>query len=181
MATHSREPAWWARWDGNHTHSVRRLFFGPATGDVQPDWINLDKVAIPQADEQQRLLANLILTMNQNRKPMPRFWYFPRGKKAVVVMTGDDHGSGGSLARMNQYMTVSPAGCSVDNWECVRSTSNIYPSTPISNASVACIANGSIRIPVTLDPATRSLGSTHRRHASDLLHDAARAVRRRAP
>ena len=25
-----------------------------------PDWVDLDKVAIPQADEQQRLLANLI-------------------------------------------------------------------------------------------------------------------------
>ena len=30
----------------------------PATS--QPDWVDLDKVAIPQADEQQRLLANLI-------------------------------------------------------------------------------------------------------------------------
>ena len=28
------------------------------------DWVNLDKVAIPQADEQQRLLANLIGFMN---------------------------------------------------------------------------------------------------------------------
>ena len=28
--------------------------------DPQPDWVDLDKVAIPQADEQQRLLANLI-------------------------------------------------------------------------------------------------------------------------
>jgi hypothetical protein len=29
--------------------------------------------------------------MNQGRRPLPRFWYFPRGLKAVVVMTGDDH------------------------------------------------------------------------------------------
>ena len=69
------------------------LFYGAKSGDVQPDWIDLDKVAIPQADEQQRLLANLILQMNADRKPLPRFWYFPRGEKAVVVMTGDDHGS----------------------------------------------------------------------------------------
>ena len=27
---------------------------------------------------------------------MPRFWYFPRGEKAVVALTGDDHGSGGT-------------------------------------------------------------------------------------
>ena len=36
------------------------LFFGAKAGDVQPDWVDLNKVAIPQADEQQRLLANLI-------------------------------------------------------------------------------------------------------------------------
>ena len=29
--------------------------------------------------------------MNVDRKPLPRFWYFPRSEKAVVVMTGDDH------------------------------------------------------------------------------------------
>ena len=33
----------------------------PSIGDIQPDWIDLNKVAIPQADEQQRLLANLII------------------------------------------------------------------------------------------------------------------------
>ena len=67
------------------------LFFGNAAGDPQPDWVDLDKIAIPQADEQQRLLANLIGKMNIDRMPLPRFWYFPRGEKAVVVMTGDDH------------------------------------------------------------------------------------------
>ena len=65
-------------------------------GDVQPDWVDLNKVAIPQADEQQRLLANLIGEMNLDKKPLPRFWYFPRGEEAVVVMTGDDHASGGT-------------------------------------------------------------------------------------
>ena len=36
------------------------LFFGAAAGDSRPDWVDLNKVAIPQADEQQRLLANII-------------------------------------------------------------------------------------------------------------------------
>ena len=36
------------------------LFYGAASFDPQPDWVNLNKVAIPQADEQQRLLANMI-------------------------------------------------------------------------------------------------------------------------
>ena len=34
---------------------------------------------IPQADEQQRLLANLITQMTLDRTPLPRFWYLPRG------------------------------------------------------------------------------------------------------
>src|SRR5204862_1513647 len=58
------------------------LFFGQKSGDIQPDWVDLNKVAIPQADEQQRLLANLILTMNASKRPLPRFWYLPFGKKA---------------------------------------------------------------------------------------------------
>ncbi len=67
-----------------------------------------NKVAIPQADEQQRLLANLIIHMNAASKPLPRFWYFPHGKKAVVVMTGDDHGNGGTAARFDQFRAASP-------------------------------------------------------------------------
>ncbi len=54
------------------------------------------KIAIPQADEQQRLLVNLITSMNADKMPLPRFWYLPRGEKAVVVMSGDDHSPAGS-------------------------------------------------------------------------------------
>lgn len=112
-------------------------FFGNATTDVQPDWIDLNKVTIPQADEQQRLLANLILFMNQTKKPLPRFWYFPNGKKAVVIMSGDDHGNGGTAPRFEQFKAASPVGCSVANWECVRGTSYIYTSTPLSDLQAA--------------------------------------------
>ncbi|MDI1231727.1 MAG: DUF4082 domain-containing protein [Methylobacter sp.] len=112
-------------------------FFGNASGDPQPDWVDFDKIAIPQADEQQRLLANLILEMNRDKKPLPRFWYFPRGKKAVVIMTGDDHGNNGTQGRFDQFKSMSPAGCSVANWECVRGTSYIYPSTPLTNTQAA--------------------------------------------
>ncbi len=108
-----------------------------------PDWVDLSRVAIPQADEQQRLLANLITTMNLDRKPLPRFWYFPRGEKAVVVMTGDDHGNNGTAGRFNAYAAASPAGCSVDLWECIRGTSYIYPNTPLSQAQAAAfVASG---------------------------------------
>lgn len=102
-------------------------FYGAATGDPAPDWVDLDTlVSIPQADEQQRLLANLILHMNLAKKPLPRFWYFPRGKKAVVIMTGDDHANGGTAGRFDQYIAASPAGCNVANWECVRATSYMF-------------------------------------------------------
>ena len=47
------------------------------------DWVDLNKVAIPQADEQQRLLANLITQMNLDVIPLPRFWYFPHGVKVM--------------------------------------------------------------------------------------------------
>ena len=110
------------------------LFFGAAAGDVQRDWVDFAKIAIPQADEQQRLLANLILQMNLGTKPLPRFWYLPSFHKAAVVMTGDDHAHGGTRQRFEDYRGYSPPNCSLDDWECVRGTSYIYPDTPLSVA-----------------------------------------------
>jgi Domain of unknown function (DUF4082)/Bacterial Ig-like domain/Bacterial Ig domain/Purple acid Phosphatase, N-terminal domain len=109
------------------------LFFG----GPQPNWVDLSKVAIPQADELQRLLANLIGYVNADRSPLPRFWYLPRGEKAAVVMTGDDHANNGTAGRFDDYKAASPAGCSVAQWECIRGTSYIFPNTPISNAAAA--------------------------------------------
>ncbi len=122
---------------GNQLIRSDDLFFGAKTGDVQPDWVDLNKVAIPQADEQQHLLANLIEQMNLEKKPLPRFWFLPRDLKAAVVMTGDDHANGGTVGRFQQYESDSPPGCSVADWQCVRGTSYIYPNTPISDAQVA--------------------------------------------
>jgi Domain of unknown function (DUF4082)/Bacterial Ig-like domain/Bacterial Ig-like domain (group 2)/Putative Ig domain len=136
-------PAWAAQ-ERDGTAPIRSddKFFGAAVGDPQPDWVDLnDEVAIPQADEQQRFLANLILQMNLAKKPLPRFWYFPRGKKAVVIMTGDDHANGGTAGRFDQYIAASPAGCNVANWECIRSTSYIYVEPQnLSNAQAASYA-----------------------------------------
>ncbi|PVY38664.1 Ig-like domain-containing protein, partial [Pontibacter virosus] len=108
---------------------------GPIRSDDQfyPDWIDLSKVSIPQADEQQRLLANII-TLHA-RKPVPRFWYLPRGLKAAVVMTGDDHANGGTKARFNQYIQMSSDNSAeaVADWRAIRGTSYIYPNTPITD------------------------------------------------
>lgn len=110
------------------------LFFGNGL----PDWVNLNKVAIPQADEQQRLLTNIIIQGNLHRKPLPRFWFLPRGLKAAIVMTGDDHATGGTGGRFNQYLTLGPnTAQDVADWKAVRSTSYIYPGTPITNAQAA--------------------------------------------
>jgi len=112
--------------DGDPPLRSNDLFFGDAVGDPQPDWINLDKVAIPQADEQQRLLANLVIHMNFAKKPLPRFWYFPHEYEAVVIMTGDNHGFPGIADRLDSFAAFSPAGCSVEDWECIRGTSYSY-------------------------------------------------------
>jgi hypothetical protein len=111
------------------------LFFGAKRGDAQADWVDLDKIAIPQADEQQRLLAELITRMS--RAPLPRFWYLPRGFKAAVVLTGDDHGTGGTAGRFETLEADSPPRCSVADWQCVRATSYIYPETPITDEEIS--------------------------------------------
>lgn len=133
--TRQGNPAWAGQErDGFSPIRSDDQFYGAASFDPKSDWVNLDKVAIPQADEQQRLLANLITKMNLAKKPLPHFWYFPNGKKAVVLMSGDDHGNGGTIPRFDQYIAYSPANCSVDNWECIRGTSYVYTTVPFTNA-----------------------------------------------
>jgi hypothetical protein len=129
--TRQGNPAWSGQErDGIAPIRSDDLFYGAAASDPQADWVDLNKVAIPQADEQQRLLANLILHLDRARAPLPRFWYLPRGAKAALVMTGDDHGSGGTVGRFSQYEGLSAPGCSVADWQCIRSTSYIYNGTP---------------------------------------------------
>ncbi len=136
--TRQGNPAWAAEErDGFAPIRSDDKFYGNAIGDSQPDWIDLNKVAIPQADEQQRLFVNLILEMAIDKKPLPRFWYFPGDEKAVVVMTGDDHGNNGTAGRFDQLKAASPANCSVKDWECVRGTSYLYPNTPLTGAQAA--------------------------------------------
>jgi hypothetical protein len=135
------------------------LFFGAASFDPQPDWVDLNKVSIPQADEQQRLLANLILQMGAAKKPLPRFWYLPSGFKAAVVMTGDDHGSfyGGSATpqRFTDFQAASPTGCSVADWQCVRGTAYLFPqmiaSNPLTDSQAAAYVAQGFEISVHVD------------------------------
>ncbi|NUQ30798.1 MAG: Ig-like domain-containing protein [Acidobacteriaceae bacterium] len=102
------------------------LFYGASENDPQPDWVAREAIAIPQADIQQRLLANLIITFNASKTPLPHFWYLPYGFKAAIVMTGDDHGHGGTAKRFREYQRKSASDCSLEKWECIRATSHIF-------------------------------------------------------
>jgi hypothetical protein len=159
--TRQGNPAWNAQArDGLTPMRSDDLFFGNAGFDPEPDWVDFNKIQIPQADEQQRLLANLILQMNSIKRPLPRFWYFPRGLQAVVVLTGDDHGTfyptgGASAARFDQLMEASPVGCSVETWQCLRSTAYLFPpsiaSNPLSNAQAADFISAGFEVSVHVD------------------------------
>jgi len=140
--TRQGNPAWATQErDGQGVRRSSDKFYGNAAGDPQPDWVDLTKVAIPQADEQQRFLANLITDMNADRKALPRFWYFPHGYRSALIMTGDDHGffytGGATKQRFDQYLAASPAGCSVADWECVRGTSYIFTNSLLTDPDAA--------------------------------------------
>ena len=80
--------------------------------------------------------------MDAAKKPLPRFWYFPHGYQAAIVMTGDDHAGtyGGSYAaaRFDKYLAASRAGGSVDDWTGPRCTAcYVLPSPSLTNDAEA--------------------------------------------
>src|SRR6185436_6393708 len=155
IQTRQGNPAWASQErDGQAPIRSDDLFFGAKAGDFQADWVDLSKVQIPQADEQQRLLVNLIIQMTSGGRPLPRFWYLPRGLKAAVVMTGDDHAVQGPVARFNLFLSQSTPGCVVANWECIRSTAYVFPNTPMTDTQAASFAaqGFEIGVHVTMDP-----------------------------
>jgi hypothetical protein len=66
-------------------------FFYVRAADIFVNWIDFDRMAIPQADEQQRLLAKLLTRMSVDRLPLPRLWYFPGAANSMLVATSDAH------------------------------------------------------------------------------------------
>ena len=87
--------------------------------------------------------------MERDKLPLPHFWYLPRGKKAAVVMSGDDHSPdyapGGTAVHFDRFKALSPPGCVVANWECVRSTSYIFPNSDLTNAQAAAYIGRRLR------------------------------------
>jgi hypothetical protein len=133
--TRQGNPAWAGQErDGLAPIRPNDLFF--------PDYVNLDKAVIPQADELQRLLGNMILSMNLDRRPLPRFWYLPNMKKAVVLMTGDDHGTpDGTKSAFDLLIAESAPGCSVADWGCYRATSWLYTESGLTNSQALAYHN----------------------------------------
>jgi fibronectin type 3 domain-containing protein len=114
---------------------------------IRPDdmfystWLDTSRIAIPQADEQQRLLVNMITLMERDKLPLPHFWYLPRGLKAAVVMSGDDHSPtntpGGTASIFDRFEQQSPPGCVVANWECIRGTSYVFSNSALTPQQAA--------------------------------------------
>jgi hypothetical protein len=119
---------------------------GPIRSDdlFFPDYVDFDKIQIPQADELQHLFTNIILLDNLHRKPLPHLWILPRGLKAAIVMTGDDHnlemksGFTGTPSRFNDYRLMSKDNSpqAVEDWKAIRATSYVYDNIILSNDSV---------------------------------------------
>ena len=150
--TRQGNPAWAG--EKHHGAPPRRsvdLFAADQRDTRGHDWLDFEKLAIPQADEQQRLLANVIL---QDR-PLPRFWYLPKGLNAAVVMTGDAHGDTTVRSRFERYRTADPAGCSVDDWECVRATTYLYVGNEFTAVDAERYARLGFEVALHLDTKCR--------------------------
>ena len=161
----------WAGQDRDGDGAVRSddMFFGARSGDVQPDWVNLDKIHIPQADEQQRLLANVLTEYTKDRRPLPRFWYLPYDYKAAMVMAGDDHtlsDSTGTQRVFSNWLNESPTDCELAAWECVRASGYVYSTSALTNARALQYHNFGLEI---ADHAPDSGGCSPYTSYSDLL------------
>lgn len=138
VAMHQGNQAWTGQErDGIFGVRPSDMFYGAMTGDIQPDWVDMNKIHIPQADEQQRLMANMLTEATKDKKPLPRLWYLPNDHKAALVLSGDDHNQPANVGTervMNNWLNESTTNCSVIDWECVRASNYIYTATPLSNA-----------------------------------------------
>lgn len=125
------------------------LFYGNMVGDVQPDWVDPNKFHIPQADEQQRLLANILIETVKDERPLPRFWYLPGDYKTALVFAGDDHGLSNALGTeitLNDWLNESSTNCSIVDWQCVRASHYVYSTSSLTNARATQFHNQGFEI-----------------------------------
>ncbi len=63
---------------------------GVRATDLFAGQIDLARLGVPQGDEQQRLLVNLLVGAADAR-PLPRLWYLPPGAPCLLIATSDAH------------------------------------------------------------------------------------------
>jgi hypothetical protein len=141
---------------------------GPTRSDnlFYPNYVDFSKIQIPQADEQQHLLTNIILLDNLHKKPLPHLWFLPSGLKAAVIMTGDDHNNGsylpssGTAGRFNEYrdMTTDNSQQATDDWKTIRGTSYVFNDISMTDDSVAYYQ--SLGFEIALHPNTNCVNFT---------------------
>lgn len=94
-------------------------------GDLfYPDYVDFERIHIPQADELKWFLGNLLIDLTE--MPIPRTWVMPKGNTSVVIYTGDDHRNGGTTGQFDRAIAESEPSCDVGTWECYRGTSYMY-------------------------------------------------------
>jgi hypothetical protein len=135
-------PAWAdTNRDGYHRFRSTDLFFGgadrpPGAGSERaPDHVDWDLASAPQADELLRLLTDLLVP-DDGAIPLPRVDLLPFSHRAAVLMTGDDHGAGGTVGRFARFDALSPPGCVGERWQCVRGSSYVDPGVQLDPADV---------------------------------------------
>ncbi len=155
---------------------------GPVRSDnlFFPDYIDFSKIQIPQADELQHLLTNIILLDNLHRKPLPHIWILPRGLKAAIVMTGDDHniemnsGFTGTPSRFNDYRLMSKDNSpqAVEDWKAIRATSYVYDNINLSNDSI--LHYQSLGFEIAFHPTTQCTNFTRTSLSNDMTSQLSR-------
>ena len=79
--------------------------------------------------------------------------------------------------RFDIYEADSPPGCVVADWECVRSTSYIYPNTPLTNAQAAAYEAAGFEIALHAVDQLRRLGRARSAARRSVLHEPAAGLR----
>ncbi len=104
-------------------------------------WVDRAKIAIPQADEQVRLLGHMIEDFSTS--PLPRLWYFPDKAMTMLIPTGDAHANPLSYyqdeinsikahgGQMTIYLSIAgtPTDANVQTWRAQGFDFGIHPYT----------------------------------------------------
>ncbi len=81
---------------GNYRHAGRERDGIPGLRAMDlftGGWTDPSKNTLNQADEQMRLFTHCIESLSADKKPIPRFWYFPDTLKCLVTLNNDGEDS----------------------------------------------------------------------------------------